>query len=155
MTFSIELLPAPLGPMIARTSCSRTSKLISVNAFTPPNASEMPSSCRMTSPMPRALIGPPRLRPHWPIRPLRCPPRGRYSRLGTARRRSSGPPVRRRERLRVFDPQVRRHHVRAAVLEAQERLDMLDLFPAIERVDQHPVFLGDEVAPDLAGAARL
>jgi general secretion pathway protein J len=32
---------------------------------------------------------PPRLRPHSPIRPLRCPPRGSYSRLGTARRRSS------------------------------------------------------------------
>ena len=29
---------------------------------------------------------PPRLRPHWPIRPLRCPQRGR-SRLGAARRR--------------------------------------------------------------------
>src|SRR5260370_6188455 len=36
------------------------------------------------------LIGPPRLRPHWPMRPRRCPQkRGRHSRLGTARRRSS------------------------------------------------------------------
>ncbi len=26
MTLSIELLPAPFGPMMARTSCSRTSK---------------------------------------------------------------------------------------------------------------------------------
>src|SRR5260370_18121546 len=33
--------------------------------------------------------GPPRLRPHWPIRPLRCPQkRGSNSRLGAARRRS-------------------------------------------------------------------
>ena len=32
---------------------------------------------------------PPRLRPHSKVRPLRCPPRGSYSRLGAARRRSS------------------------------------------------------------------
>jgi hypothetical protein len=30
ITFSIELLPAPLGPMMARTSCWRTLKLMSV-----------------------------------------------------------------------------------------------------------------------------
>src|SRR2546428_5897907 len=37
------------------------------------------------------IVGPPRLRPHWPIRPLRCPQkRGRNSRLGAALRRSSG-----------------------------------------------------------------
>src|SRR5258705_11412966 len=37
------------------------------------------------------LCGPPRLRPHWPIRPLRSalgPQRGSNSRLGTALRRS-------------------------------------------------------------------
>ena len=38
--------PAPLGPMIARTSCSRTSNQMSVNAFTPPNASQMWASLR-------------------------------------------------------------------------------------------------------------
>ena len=54
MTFSIELLPAPFGPMIARTSCSRTSNVMSVSAFTPPNASDMPSSDSTTSPMRRA-----------------------------------------------------------------------------------------------------
>src|SRR6266567_6125337 len=36
---------------------------------------------------PAALIRPPRLRPHSPIRPLRCPQGGRSSRLGAARRR--------------------------------------------------------------------
>src|SRR5205085_940375 len=36
------------------------------------------------------LIGPPRLRPRWTTRPLRCPQmRGRNARLGAARRRSS------------------------------------------------------------------
>src|SRR5260221_419090 len=64
-----EGLPAPFGPMIARISCSRTSNVMSVSAFTPPNDSEMLSSLRMASPMAR-LMGLPRLR------------------LGTARRRS-------------------------------------------------------------------
>src|SRR5512135_1198639 len=34
------------------------------------------------------MIVPPRLRPHWLIRPLRCPLRGCNSRLESARRRS-------------------------------------------------------------------
>src|SRR5437762_1955860 len=51
MTFKSELLPAPLGPMIARTSCSRTSNVISESALTPPKASEMLSSFKTTSPM--------------------------------------------------------------------------------------------------------
>ena len=51
ITLSIELLPAPLGPMIARISCSRTSKLMSDSAFTPPNDSEMLSSFRTGSPI--------------------------------------------------------------------------------------------------------
>src|SRR5207249_9238078 len=42
--------------------------------------------------------GPPRLRPHWPIRPLRCPHGGSNSRLGTALRRSCEPLV-----LRIAD----------------------------------------------------
>ena len=37
--------------MMARTSPSRTSKLTSVSAFTPPKASEMLSTLRSTSPM--------------------------------------------------------------------------------------------------------
>jgi hypothetical protein len=36
MQLSMELLPAPLGPMMARISCSRTLKEMSVSAFTPP-----------------------------------------------------------------------------------------------------------------------
>ena len=51
MQLSIELLPAPLGPMMARTSCSRTLKEISVSAFTPPKRKLMFWTSRMTSPI--------------------------------------------------------------------------------------------------------
>ena len=40
--------------MMARISCSRTSKLMSVSAFTPPKASETFSTLRITSPNWRA-----------------------------------------------------------------------------------------------------
>ncbi|MNG05537.1 hypothetical protein D3C84_887320 [compost metagenome] len=56
MQFSIELLPAPLGPMMARTSCSRTLKLMSVSAFTPPKLRLMFWTSRMTSPIFRLLM---------------------------------------------------------------------------------------------------
>ena len=36
-----RVLPAPFGPMMARISCSRTSKETSVSALTPPKRSEM------------------------------------------------------------------------------------------------------------------
>src|SRR6266567_5559743 len=49
--------------------------------------------------------GPPRLRPHWPIRPLRCPQmRGRSSRLGAAWRRSRVNPHARHGRIVERDP---------------------------------------------------
>ena len=51
MQLSMLLLPAPLGPMMARISCSRTLKLMSVSAFTPPKARLMFLTSRMTSPM--------------------------------------------------------------------------------------------------------
>ena len=40
MTLSIEVLPAPFGPMMARISPLRMSNETSVIAFTPPKASE-------------------------------------------------------------------------------------------------------------------
>jgi hypothetical protein len=54
MTLSIELLPAPFGPMIARTSCSSTLKLMLVSALTPPNLSEIESSSRIGAPTAKA-----------------------------------------------------------------------------------------------------
>ena len=41
MTLSIELLPAPFGPMMARISCSSTLKEMFVSACTPPKRSEI------------------------------------------------------------------------------------------------------------------
>src|SRR5664279_1714954 len=104
MTLSIELLPAPFGPMIARISCSRTSKLTSEIARTPPNASEMCSSFKMTSPI------------------ARTPPDIESGRL--SRRRC-------RESLRVLDPEVRRDDAAAAVLEFNLRLDVLERLAAV------------------------
>jgi hypothetical protein len=51
ITFSMELFPAPLGPMMARISCSLTSNEISVSAFTPPKASEIFFKSRIVSPI--------------------------------------------------------------------------------------------------------
>ena len=57
MQFSIEVLPAPLGPMMARTSPLRMSKETSEIAFTPPKRSETFSTASSTSPFP--VIGSP------------------------------------------------------------------------------------------------
>ncbi len=51
MQLSMELLPAPLGPMMERISCSRTSNEMSVSAFTPPKRRLMFLMSRMTSPI--------------------------------------------------------------------------------------------------------
>src|SRR5690606_38418356 len=51
MQFSIDDLPAPFGPMMARISCSRISKLMSVSAFTPPNDRLLLSTFSRTSPI--------------------------------------------------------------------------------------------------------
>ena len=63
MQLSMLLLPAPLGPMMARTSCSFTLKLMSVSAFTPPKRRLMFLTSRMTSPIlrpdPLVLMLPP------------------------------------------------------------------------------------------------
>src|SRR5213075_2993681 len=56
ITLSIEVLPAPFGPMIARISPLRTSNETSVIAFTPPNASDTFSTARMVSPA--AILSP-------------------------------------------------------------------------------------------------
>src|SRR5512143_3997065 len=114
--------------MIARTSCSRTSKLMSDSARTPPNASEMCSSFRITSPI------------------VRTPP------LIASRRPAR---VRGREGLRVDDLEVRRDDAPAPILELDLGLDVLDIPAAVERVDQHRVLLGDEAAAYLARAGQL
>src|SRR4051794_36897364 len=56
MQFSIEVLPAPFGPMMARISPLRMSKETSVSAFTPPKPSETFSTASSTSPL--VMTGP-------------------------------------------------------------------------------------------------
>ena len=118
MTLSIELLPAPFGPMIARISCSRTSKLTCRSAPSRRRTtSEMFSSVRITSPI--------------------CARRGRLAhsscscRSRRARERAAGPGRRRCAGRRSTMP-------RAAVLELHLRLDVLAMALAgVQRVDQH------------------
>ena len=50
MMLSIEVLPAPFGPMMARISPLRMSKETSLTAFTPPNDSDTFSTDSSTSP---------------------------------------------------------------------------------------------------------
>src|SRR5215831_12097924 len=130
MTLSIELLPAPLGPMMARISCSRTSKLMSVSALTPPKESEIASSLRTTSPMPRALLM-------------------KNVGSGSLAGRAGG------QRLRVSDFEIGGHASGATVFEFDLRLDVLHRLAAIQRVDQHGIFLRDESAAHLARAGEL
>src|SRR3954454_8467833 len=103
MTFSIEDLPAPFGPMIARISRLRTSKLTSASAFTPPNASEMFSTESRTSPMARALL------------------------IASCRFGASGD----RERLDVPNRNISAEDPAAAVLEFNHGLDVPRLHTAV------------------------
>src|SRR5262245_35600828 len=111
--------------MIARISCSRTSNETSCSAFTPPNERATFSTTRTGPPMSRCGC------------------------IGGAR--ASGGLLRRRDRegLRVGDAQVGADLADAAVLELDLRLDEALLLPAVERVDQHAVLVGDEAAPHL------
>src|SRR6187399_102892 len=95
MQLSIELLPAPFGPMMARISCSRTSKVMSESALTPPKRRLMFCTSRTTSPERRVLIG--------------------RSRRAAHRREGPG----------VDDLQRRRDLADAAVLELDRGLDEL------------------------------
>src|SRR5689334_2548022 len=131
MTLSIELLPAPLGPMIARISCSRTSKLIPESAFTPPKESEIPSRRRTTSPM------------------FLCGVMGSRCCLRRFPCGSSG------ENLRRGDREIGSDHAAAPVLELDLGLDVLHVLAVVKGVDQHGVFFRDERAPHLARAREL
>ena len=62
MTLSIEVLPAPFGPMMARISPLRMSKETSEIALTPPNESETFSQRKQDSPAARCLAHAARLR---------------------------------------------------------------------------------------------
>src|ERR1700704_3580204 len=129
MTLSIEDFPAPFGPMMARISCSRTSKETSCSALTPPKASDTPSTARMAGPVPRSATG---------VRSSSRPPCG-----GGAV--DSG----------LCDAQVRGDDPGAAVFEAHLGLDEAMRLSGVERLDQGGVFLGDVAAAHLARARGL
>src|SRR5438034_1509386 len=88
-------LPQPDGPTItvsfARSIVNEQSCTTSLRMWSAPYDLLTPwtvISPAMIAGRGAAVIGPPRLRPMWPMRPLRCPRRGSNSRLGTALRRS-------------------------------------------------------------------
>src|SRR5690606_34157026 len=129
MQLSIELLPAPLGPMMARISCSRTSNEMSVSALTPPKRRLRFWMSRMTSPM------------GWVrMRFLRTASGGRFG-------RGKGLGVEQLER----GAQV----AGVAIFELDLGGDELFAAARIERLDQHAVLLGNEAAPHLARAREL
>src|SRR5882672_6637704 len=130
MTLSIEDLPAPFGPMIARTSCSRTSNDTPCSATTPPNARDT-SSTSSSGPPPvlLALISPARSCRFPRVRAAVC--------------------------LRLQDAQVRGDGADAAILEAHLGLDEAARLARIERIDERRVLLGDVTAAHLARARQL
>src|SRR5258708_8291676 len=83
MMLSSEVLPAPLGPMMARISPLRMSKETPLTALTPPKASDTFSTASSTSPattsgplgalMPRLRAPSPRLLHRWPRPPPNVP----------------------------------------------------------------------------------
>src|SRR5450755_1568523 len=162
MTLSSELLPAPFGPMMARISCSRTSKLMSVSALTPPNASEMLSSLRMTSPTEaRTALTSVRscLQARIHSRAMAIQPMVRMNSdlqhhgISLEHRRAA----RNRRGLGFCfgNAQIGGHHAAAPILEPHQRLDVLLGLARVERVDKHGILLADKAAPHLARAGQL
>src|SRR6267143_1640815 len=134
MTLSIEDLPAPFGPMMARISCSRTSNETPCKATTPPKASEMSSIWRMTAPIVLPVV-------------IARDETGRDSRRLHRRGDTVG--------LRLQDFQVRRYRAGAAVPEAHLGLDEAARLVRVESIDQRGVFLADVAAAHLARAREL
>src|SRR5688572_11572164 len=122
--------------MMARTSCSRTSKLTSLKAFTPPKARDTPSTARMTSPMRRPAVSAMRA----------------SSRFIVSGRR----PARiRREGFGRVDGEVRTDTSRTPILETHLGIDRATRGAVVERAHDVGVLLADEAAPDLARAREL
>src|SRR5262249_7771716 len=152
MQFSIDDLPAPLGPMMARISPLAMSKLISLSAFTPPNDRLMFSTTsRMSLKTRERFIGPRASRPPHERAGRPRSGRGRASARLPERHRRAGA----RMRGKVADLDVACDGALAAVLEGDANLDMGAPGTVVERLDQGPVALADEAAPHLVGAREL
>ena len=125
MQLSIDDLPAPLGPMMERISCSFTLNEMSVSAFTPPKRRLMFLMSRMTSPI---------FSVSW-----LCVPNQALAGQGFG----------------IHDGQCGAYAAGAAVLELDLRLDELLLLSGVQGIDQHAVLLRDEAAAHLARAGQL
>src|SRR3954449_10704944 len=146
MQFSIEVLPAPFGPMMARISHLRMSNDTSVSAFTPPKPSDTFSTASSTSPLARS-------EPSGALM-AQSPPlstRGRESRGGGAQTWTPSRRLlqrRRLNRIKLHIPDIhpRRDDALAAVLECDLGGDVGLARSIVERLDQRGVALGDEAA---------
>src|ERR1700730_774155 len=149
MTLSIDVLPAPFGPMMARISPLRMSKETSLSALTPPNASDTFSTDRIASPAatstcPRALTGGPAsgagsTRPHPPF----------------ARAEPSRGLLHRGRRADVADRNAGVDHAFASVLECNFRRNRCLRRAVIERTHERRIALADQATPHLHGAGQF
>src|SRR5262249_49226126 len=162
MTLSIDVLPAPFGPIMARISPLRMSNETPATALTPPKASDTFSTASSTLPATMscslgALM--PRLR--------ECDGAARASgslcsfshggreRTEVAARSCCFLHRRHRHRLHVADFDAGGEHALAAVLERHLGGNVGLARPAVERCDQRRITLGDETAADLLRARDL
>src|SRR3974377_2361880 len=81
MMLSIDVLPAPLGPMMARISPLRMSNETSVTALMPPKESDTLSTASSTSP---ATTSPPVGALMRPLRGARTPQQGQHETAGSS-----------------------------------------------------------------------
>src|SRR5262245_37872338 len=161
MTLSIEVLPAPFGPIMARISPLRMSNETPATALTPPKASDTFSTASSTLPATMscslgALM--PRLREYDDATraagSLCSLSHGERERTEVAAR-SCCFLHRWHHRLHVADFDACGEHALAAVLERHLGGNVGLACTAIERRDQRRITLGDETAADLLRARDL
>src|SRR5262245_30283765 len=159
MTLSIDVLPAPFGPIMARISPLRMSNETPATALTPPKASDTFSTASSTLPATMscslgALI--PRLRAYGDATRaagLLCSlSHGERERTEVAARSCCFLHRRHRHRLHVADFDAGGEHALAAVLERHLGGNVGLARTAIERRDQRRITLGDETTAHLLGA---
>src|SRR5215470_2580708 len=133
MTLSSEVLPAPLGPMMARISPLRMSKETPLIALTPPKASETSSTASSTSPA--TIFGPLGALMPWPRTRSRCLLHRQY-----------------RHGRHVANLDGGGERALAAILERHLGRDVGLARPAVDRRDERLVAFGDEAAAHLLRA---
>ena len=140
MTLSMEVLPAPFGPMMARISPLRMSNETPVTAFTPPNDERdvLDRDSSASRPCAAARYSADSALPH---AAAFTPPLSR----GSAARRHA-------DLQRSPNLDARREHAFAAVFERDLGRDVGFARAVVERLDQRGVAIGDEAASNLLRA---